>query len=100
MDEKKKRLMETINRNFERGGELLVVIFEMPPEEGERYCVIADGKRIERLRSFEVSVSNAPRLYASERPFYKIEQYADFKKDQFLQELVYKRHPAEEEERH
>lgn len=40
MEENKKRLMETINRNFEEGGTPIIVVFEMPPEFGTRYHVL------------------------------------------------------------
>ena len=76
MEENKKRLMETINRKFEEGGNPIVVVFEMPPEFGTmRYCVLVDGKDIERMRSFEINVKNFIEQGIQEAPFYRVEQY-------------------------
>ena len=46
-------------------------------KEGQRYRVEIEGEEIERLRSFEILVSNEPKLYGGIRewPFYRIEQY-------------------------
>lgn len=91
MEENKKRLMETINRNFEEGGNPIIVVFEMPPEFGMRYCVLVDGKEIERMRSFEMNVKNFTEPGIQEAPFYRAEQY--------LPLLTYRQMPESNEKR-
>lgn len=94
MEENKKRLMETINRNFEDGGEPIIVVFEMPPECGVRYRVVVDGKEIERLRSFEMSVKNFNEPGIQETPFYRAEQYLPLFTYRQMSESNEKRHPG------
>lgn len=81
MEENKRRPMETIDKILKSGGEPIAMIFEMPPQEGARYRVIACGKEIERLRSFGIDVSNEPRAGVNEGLFYRVEQYADIRED-------------------
>lgn len=49
-------------------------IIEIFREKSSKYRVRIDGKEVEHLRSFSVSVSNA-RSGVQEAPFYQIEQY-------------------------
>lgn len=44
-------------------------------KDGERFTVKVNGKEIERLRSFEVKVSNERKTGIREAAFYQLEQY-------------------------
>lgn len=50
-------------------------IVEIFREESLKYRVRIDGKEVEHLRSFSVSVSNARSSGVQEAPFYQVEQY-------------------------
>ena len=43
--------------------------------EGATFRVEINGKAIDRMRSFEVKVSNERKIGISEAPFYHVEQY-------------------------
>ena len=74
MDENKNREMETIRRNFEEEEEPIVKIWY----KFGKAKVEVNGERIERMRSFEIKVSNEMKNGENEYPFYKIEQYLPF----------------------
>lgn len=99
MDENKKRQMETISRNFEEKEEPVIKIWY----KAGRAKVEVNGERIERLRSFEVKVSNEMKNGEHEFPFYKIEQYLPFPtltpKAQDREECILQRSAEQPEEK-
>ena len=71
-------------------------------KDGSHYRVEIDGKKIERLRSFEILVSNEPKVGFREWPFYRIEQYLPtekiIQKIQDVKERTLKQPPEQSEE--